>query len=59
MALGRIDKNKRLEIELADLAMPMEIHCHPRTDAVKNSLRGSTHEALIKSIEQKCAQRST
>ena len=59
MALGRIDKNKRLEIELADLAMPMEIHCHPRTDAVKNSLQGSTHEALIKSIEQKCAQRST
>ena len=58
MAIGNIDRSGKFQIELADLAMPMELHCHPRSDSVKNSLIGSEHQQLIETVERACAQRS-
>jgi len=48
IAIGKIDTRGKLELELSDLAMPMQLHCHPRTDAVKDSLRGGQHQKLAK-----------
>lgn len=58
IAIGKIDNAGKLELELADLAMPMELHCHPRINTVKESLRGSEHAPLIESIERACLERS-
>ena len=59
IAIGKIDTRGKLELELSDLAMPMQLHCHPRTYAVKDSLRGGQHEKLIETVERACAQRSS
>lgn len=58
IAIGKINRQGTFEIELDDLAMPMELHCHPRSRVVKQSLLGGQHETLIRSIDQACNLRS-
>jgi len=57
IAIGEVDAQGTLAIEMDDLAMPMNQHCHPRTDPVKKSLRGGEHDALIQSVERACSEK--
>ncbi len=58
MALGRVDREGKVSYEFAPLAMPMEMHCHPRSDVVKHSLRDAPHAPVIQKIDQACADRT-
>lgn len=54
MLIGEVSSDGELTTELADLAMPMELHCHPRTNPVKQSLKGGEREALLQRVDQAC-----
>ncbi len=54
MAIGQVDHDGKVTYTTADLAMPMELHCHPRIDPVKKSLLGGPHNDLIERVNQAC-----
>ena len=54
MVVGHVDSAGGVVYTAEPLAMPMELHCHPRIGPVKESLRGGEHEALLKVLEKAC-----
>ena len=54
IAIGKVTQNLELQYQFEALNMPMSWHCHPRTDPVKASLRGSEHQALLDKIDAAC-----
>ena len=55
MALGKVRKDSDIEFEFAPLNMPLELHCHPRMEPVKASLRDGEHADLIKQVDAACS----
>jgi len=55
MALGHVSSNGDVEFEFAPLAMPFHLHCHPRTEYVKASLRDAGQSELIKQVDAACS----
>jgi hypothetical protein len=55
MVLGHVDSSGAVRYTAEPLAMPMEAHCHPRIDPVKDSLRNGEHEALLIMLEEACS----
>lgn len=56
MAVGEVAADNSVAFDFAPLAMPMNLHCHPRTDFVKGSLHDSEQVNLIKRIEAACLE---
>jgi len=54
MVLGHVDQNGAVSYTAEPLAMPLEAHCHPRIDPVKESLRGGEHSELVKILDKVC-----
>ncbi|MBL4671058.1 MAG: metallophosphoesterase [Arenicella sp.] len=54
IVLGHVDKSGAVRYTAEPLAMPMEAHCHPRIDPVKDSLRDGEHQAILKVLEKAC-----
>lgn len=54
IVLGHVDKNGAVKYTAEPLAMPLEAHCHPRIDPVKESLRGGEHSELIEMLDKVC-----
>jgi 3',5'-cyclic AMP phosphodiesterase CpdA len=54
IVIGHVDKHGSVSYTAEPLAMPMNAHCHPRVDPVKESLRGGEHEPMLKRLEQAC-----
>ena len=54
IAIAKVNSSGDVEFEFMALSMPMEIHCHPRTDVVKESLANAKHADLIHSIASAC-----
>lgn len=54
IALGRVNQAGFVNVEIANLDMPMEVHCHPRSDTVKQSLSGPEYFELLERIEEQC-----
>jgi hypothetical protein len=54
MAIGRVSEDGSVEFQFAPLRMPMGLHCHPRTDPVRQSLKGTEHNDLLDSINRQC-----
>lgn len=52
--LGHVNQNGAVQYTAEPLAMPLEAHCHPRIDPVKESLRGGEHSALINMLDKAC-----
>ena len=58
MALGRVNQDGRVNYEFPSLKMPMELHCHPRLQVVKDSLTKLPHADTIKKIDTACKQQT-
>jgi predicted phosphodiesterase len=58
MAIGKVDEKGHTSFEFAPLAMPMELHCHPRNDVVKESLVDAPHADKIRAIDAACQRTS-
>lgn len=56
MLIGAVNQAGKVTYSTAPLAMPMELHCHPRSDVVKESLVDSEHYEVIQQIERACAK---
>lgn len=56
MAIGHVDTDGKVTYTTAELAMPMNLHCHPRVAPVKNSLLDGPNRDLIEQIEKACKQ---
>jgi 3',5'-cyclic AMP phosphodiesterase CpdA len=54
MAIGNVDSRGQVEFDFAPLSMPMNIHCHPRSDYVKQELVDSKHALAIEQIDLAC-----
>lgn len=54
MAIGSVDATGKVEFSFHNLGMPMNWHCHPRSDYVKESLANSEHADAIKEIQAAC-----
>jgi len=54
MAIGQVDQDGMVTYSAAPLAMPMELHCHPRSEVVKEAVRNGQHPDLIRFIDQQC-----
>jgi hypothetical protein len=50
--LGAASESGEVDLQFFPLAMPMNLHCHPRLDVVKAS---SAHRKLISDIESNCS----
>jgi len=55
MIIGQIDSNGAVDYRAEPLAMPLELHCHPRVDPVKESLRGGEHDAILQVLKNACS----
>ncbi len=58
IAIGQVNQNGKVNYEFAALKMPMELHCHPRVQVVKDSLMNLSHADTIKKIDTACNQES-
>jgi hypothetical protein len=54
MVIGSVNAAGQVIYDAATLAMPMALHCHPRSDVVKQSLKQAAHYPLIEEIDQGC-----
>ncbi len=54
IALGNVDEQGLANLEFVPLNMPFELHCHPRVEPVKASLRGGEHTAVIERVDAAC-----
>lgn len=54
MVVGHVDGSGAVRYTTEPLAMPMEAHCHPRIDPVKDSLRDGEHQQLLDILEEAC-----
>ena len=56
MAIGKVTESGDVQFEFLPLSMPMEMHCHPRTDEVKQSITDPAHTAMLAEIEDACSR---
>lgn len=54
MAIGSVNNQGEVSMDTAPLSMPMALHCHPRSDVVKESLLDGPHAQLIDEINDEC-----
>ncbi|MEO0367831.1 MAG: metallophosphoesterase [Pseudomonadota bacterium] len=54
MALGQVSADGSVEFEFEGLNMPMEMHCHPRVQPVKDSLMETERADLMRQIASAC-----
>lgn len=54
LSIGTVDANGLVTFTKAALAMPMELHCHPRVQPVKESLIEGDGKVLIDLINKAC-----
>lgn len=54
IAIGQVNQDGIVDYRFEPLAMPMELHCHPRTEMVKKTVRNGRHSELIRFIDQQC-----
>ena len=55
IAIGQVDTDGSVSYRFDNLAMPMELHCHPRSDVVKESLiQSGLNLDLIEQISKAC-----
>jgi hypothetical protein len=59
MAIGQVSKDGLVEFQFSPLQMAMGLHCHPRTDPVRQSLKGTERKQLLDSINRQCNSLST
>ena len=52
--IGEVDTDGRVSYHPEPLAMPMNLHCHPRSDVVKQSLVAAEHYPAIEAIQRAC-----
>lgn len=59
MLIGSVDTDGKVNYDTQPLSMPMGMHCHPRTQPVKDSLNqgenSDDYAKLLKEIEQACS----
>lgn len=55
MALGSVNTAGQTTFEFPSLAMPWEMHCHPRSDITKQSLKDANHVKRLEALERACA----
>lgn len=58
MMLAEVSANESVEYDFAPLAMPWSMHCHSRTDVVKDSLRDSPRAELVEQVDAACTNKS-
>lgn len=58
MAIGQVAADGRVDFEFAPLAMPMQLHCNSRSDAVKESLMDGPYADVIRGINLACGRGS-
>ena len=58
MAIGQVNQDGKVTYEVAPLAMPMEMHCHPHIDPVKQAMLEFPHADVIREIDKNCKQPS-
>ncbi len=56
MALGVVAEDGKVSFQFPGLAMPMDMHCHPRTEPVKKELRKGSYAQLISDIDKACGK---
>lgn len=56
IAIGTVNKNGKVSYDFAALEMPMELHCHPRVQVVKDSISNQPHAQTINKIDAACNQ---
>ena len=56
LSIGNVDQDGRVTFTQAALAMPMELHCHPRIQPVKESLIEGDGKELIELVNKACQQ---
>lgn len=56
LAIGSVDTQGFVTFSKAALAMPMELHCHPRVQPVKESLLEGDGKLLINMVNNACRQ---
>jgi 3',5'-cyclic AMP phosphodiesterase CpdA len=54
LAIGNVNNQGKVNFSKAALAMPMELHCHPRIQPVKESLIEGDGKQLIELVNQAC-----
>ena len=54
MVIGSVNATGKVSYDTAALAMPMSLHCHPRSDVVKQNLKQFEHYPLIEDIDRGC-----
>ena len=54
IVVGSVDSNGAVSYTAEPLAMPLEMHCHPRVDPVKESLRDVQHSDILKKLDLAC-----
>lgn len=54
IAIGQVSEDGAVSYQFPNLAMPMGMHCHPRTERVKKELRGGPHADLIREVDNAC-----
>lgn len=59
MVIGQVNDDGKVDYYTKPLAMPMNLHCHPRVDVVKQSLVDAPHYDAIERINQSCAKSTT
>lgn len=58
MLIGQVNQDGVVSYDTEPLAMPMELHCHPRVDVVKEALIGSPTHGLVEEVNLACKQGS-
>ena len=54
LAIGNVNSQGKVSFSKASLAMPMELHCHPRIQPVKESLMEGNGKELIELVNKAC-----
>lgn len=54
IAIGEVSASGDVKFKFLPLSMPMEMHCHPRSDMVKQSITDPAHAATLVDIETAC-----
>lgn len=56
LAIGTVNSQGKVSFSKAALAMPMELHCHPRIQPVKESLMEGDGRKLIELVNKACGE---
>lgn len=59
MAIGHVSQDGLVQYQFEPLQMPMALHCHPRTEPVRASLRSTEHSDLLNYLKHQCSTLNT